>query len=448
MNKQASPGGMLSRRSRQMLRRGAFLAAVFGVGVFALLLARLYQLQIVDHEQYESMAIRQQLRSTPGALERGKIYDRNGNVLAVSATVDNVYLSPAEIETNGEDRTLIARELSKILGLDEKEIYEKSGQQGSWYVTLARQVEREQADAIRRFKSENNIRGVRLESDSKRYYPNGRLACHLLGFVGVDNTGLEGIEARYDAELSGTRGSTRRATNAYGGELLLRRYEEYDPGEGGGDLTLTIDATIQYYVEKHLREAAREYDVQHGAGAIAMDPNTGAILAMASLNDYDPNHFLTVDEEAAESIELAATHEEAEALRAAAQALQWRNKALSDTYEPGSTFKIITLSMALEEGKTGLGDSFYCGGNVSVLGRSNPIRCWKTQGHGSQTLTQAVQHSCNVAFVNIGQRVGAERFYDYCEAFGFLNQSADPDASLTARTGIDLAGESGSIWWS
>lgn len=448
MNRQATEGGILSRRSRQMLRRGAVLAAVFGVGVFALLLARLYQLQIVDHERYESMAIRQQLRSTPGALERGIIYDRNGNVLAVSATVDNVYLSPAEIAANGEDRALIARELAEILGLDEKEIYEKSGRQGSWYVTLARQVEREQADAIRRFKSENDIRGVRLESDSKRYYPNGRLACHLLGFVGVDNTGLEGIEAKYDAELSGTRGSTRRATNAYGGELLLRRYEEYDPGEGGGDLMLTIDATIQYYVEKHLREAAREYDVQHGAGAIAMDPNTGAILAMASLSDYDPNHFLAVDEKAAEAISLAASPEEAEALRAAAQALQWRNKALSDTYEPGSTFKIITLSMALEEGKTGLGDSFYCGGNVSVLGRSNPIRCWKTQGHGSQTLTQAVQHSCNVAFVNIGQRVGAERFYDYCEAFGFLNQSVDPDASLTARTGIDLAGESGSIWWS
>jgi stage V sporulation protein D (sporulation-specific penicillin-binding protein) len=199
MNRQATEGGILSRRSRQMLRRGAVLAAVFGVGVFALLLARLYQLQIVDHERYEAMAIRQQLRSTPGALERGIIYDRNGNVLAVSATVDNVYLSPAEIAANGEDRALIARELAEILGLDEKEIYEKSGRQGSWYVTLARQVEREQADAIRRFKSENDIRGVRLESDSKRYYPNGRLACHLLGFVGVDNTGLEGIEAKYAA---------------------------------------------------------------------------------------------------------------------------------------------------------------------------------------------------------------------------------------------------------
>ena len=448
MKTQTQTGWNGSRRSRQMLRRGAVLAAVFGIGMFAVLLARLYKLQIVDHARYESMAINQQLRSTPGALERGVIYDRSGNVLALSAAVDNVYLSPAEIAANGEDRTLIARGLSEILDLDFDEVYEKSGRTGSWYVTVKRQVEREQADAVRRFKSENGIQGVRLETDSKRYYPNGRLASHLLGFVGVDNTGLEGIEAKYDEALSGTRGSTRRATNAYGSELMLRRYEQYSPGEDGSDLILSIDASIQYYVEKHLRQAARDYDVQHGAGAIAMDPNTGAILAMASLQDYDPNHFLSVSDSAREAIDAAGSPEEAERLRAEAQTLQWRNKALSDTYEPGSTFKIITLSMALEEGKVSLNDSFYCGGRVSVLGRTSPIRCWKTTGHGSQSLTQAVQHSCNAAFVNIGQRVGAERFYDYCEAFGFLNQSDDPDANLTARTGIDLAGESGSIWWS
>ncbi len=291
MNKQTQTGGSVTRRSRQMLRRGAVLAAVFGIGMFALLLARLYQLQIVDHARYESMAISQQLRSTPGALERGVIYDRNGNVLALSAAVDNVYLSPAEIAANGEDRRLIARGLAEILDLDESEIYEKSGRTGSWYVTVKRQVEREQADAVRRFKSENGIRGVRLESDSKRYYPNGRLASHLLGFVGVDNTGLEGIEAKYDDDLSGTRGSTRRATNAYGSEMLLRRYEHYSSGEDGNDLVLSIDASIQYYVEKHLRQAAQEYDVQHGAGAIAMDPNTGAILAMASLQDLSLIHI-------------------------------------------------------------------------------------------------------------------------------------------------------------
>ena len=210
----------------------------------------------------------------------------------------------------------------------------------------------------------------------------------------------------------------------------------------------TVDASIQYYVEKHLRQAVLDYDALNGAGAIAMDVNTGAILAMASLGDYDPNHFLTVSDKAQILADSAATKEEAAAILAEAQARQWRNKALSDTYEPGSTFKIITLAMALEEGKASLGDSFYCGGSTVVQGRTNPIRCWKSGGHGSQNLTQAVQHSCNVAFVNIGQRVGAERFYDYCEAFGFLELSEDPDVNLTARTGIDLSGESGSIWWS
>ena len=433
---------------RQMLRRCAFLAAVFGMAAFAVLLVRLYRLQITDHSFYEQLAISQQLREAPGTAERGAIYDRNGNLLAVSASVDNVYLSPAEIEANGEDRSLIAQGLSEILGLDYDDIYEKSGQRGSWYVTVARKIERDKADQIRRFKAENKISGVRLETDTKRYYPNGRLACHLLGFVGTDNYGLEGIEARYNDALSGSAGRSLRATNAYGGEMLLHRYEEYRPGEDGCDLVTTVDASIQYYVEKHLRQAVLDYDALNGAGAIAMDVNTGAILAMASLGDYDPNNFLAVSAEAQAVIDSTATKEEASQLLAEAQARQWRNKALSDTYEPGSTFKIITLSMALEEGKVSAGDSFYCGGSTMVTGRGTPIRCWKSGGHGSQTLTQAVQHSCNVAFVNIGQRVGAERFYDYCEAFGFLKLSDDPDANLTARTGIDLSGESGSIWWS
>ena len=433
---------------RQLLRRGAVLAAVFGVGALAVLLARLYQLQITDHAFYEKLAISQQLREAPGTAQRGVIYDCNGNTLAISASVDNVYLSPAEIDLNHEDRELIARGLSEILGLDYEDVLEKSGRRGSWYVTVARKIEADKAAQIRQFKADNGISGVRLETDTKRYYPNGRLACHLLGFVGTDNYGLEGIEARFDKALAGTAGRSLRATNAYGGEMLLHRYEEYRPGADGCDLVTTIDASIQYYVEKHLRQAVRDYDAVNGAGAIAMDVNTGALLAMASLGDYDPNDFLAVSDAAQLVVDSAATKEEAAALLAEAQARQWRNKALSDTYEPGSTFKIITLSMALEEGKAALTDSFYCGGSTSVTGRTNPIRCWKTEGHGSQTLTQAVQHSCNVAFVNIGQRVGAERFYDYCEAFGFLKLSDDPDASLSARTGIDLAGESGSIWWS
>lgn len=445
--KTPSPG-LKPGPSRQMLRRTLFLMAVFGIGAFLLLLARLYKLQIIDHEKYESMAIQQQLRSVPSSTVRGTIYDTNMNTLAVSASVDNVYLSPQEIEMYGEDRDLIAQGLSEILGIGYDEIYEKSGQKGSWYVTVARKLEKEKADEVRAFKNQYGLRGVRLETDTKRYYPNSSLACHLIGFVGTDNYGLEGIEARYDEALSGSPGRTVRATNAMGTELLFSQFEEYYPGEDGFDVVTTIDETIQYYVEKHLKQAVADYDIQNGAGAIAMDVNTGQILAMASLGGYDLNNFLAVSDGDMTIINAAETEEERARLLSQAQARQWRNKALSDTYEPGSTFKIITLAMALEEGVVSLNDSFYCPGTVNVIGRTSPIRCWKSGGHGSQNLTQAAQHSCNVAFVNIGQRVGAERFYDYCEAFGFLNMTGSDDENLTATTGIDLSGESGSIWWS
>ena len=434
--------------NRQMLRRTLLLMAVCGAAVFALLLAKLYRLQILEHEKYEQLSLEQQLREAPTSPLRGDIYDCKGRVLALSASVDNVYLSPAEIRQYGEDPALIARELSRILGLEEQEILEKTGQTDSWYVTVARKVEREQADQIRAFKNDFGIRGVRLEADTKRYYPNSSLACHLIGFVGMDNTGLEGIEAKYDSALRGSPGRSLRATNAYGTELLFQGFEDYDPGEDGCDAVTTIDAAVQYMIEKHLRQAVADYDIQNGAGAICMDVNTGAILAMVSLDGYDLNHFLDVSDEVRAQMAQAPDEEQAQQILDAARARQWRNKALSDTYEPGSTFKIITLSMALEEGVVNTGSSFYCPGSVSVKGRSSPIRCWKTEGHGSQSLTQAVQHSCNAAFVNIGLRLGPEKFYEYCEAFGFLQKTGDPDENLSAKTGIDLAGESGSIWWS
>ncbi len=447
-NKNPAPAGAVSPPNRQMLRRCAVLAALFGILLFVLLLARLFQLQILEHERYERLAMEQQLRDAPTAAARGRICDTDGNPLAVSASVDNVYLSPAEIQAYGEDPALIAQGLAEILGLDERELLQKCTQTGSWYVTVARKLEREQADEIRAFKNEYGLRGVRLETDTRRYYPNSSLACHLIGFVGTDNYGLEGIEARYDSVLAGTAGRTRRMTNAFGTDLLFEQFESFEPGQDGCDVITTLDTTIQYYVEKHLRQAVADYDIQNGAGAIAMNVKTGAILAMASLDDYDLNRFLEVGAQAQARIDAAQSEEERQELLRSAQIRQWRNKALSDTYEPGSTFKIITLAMALEEGAVSESSSFFCPGSVSVKGRSSPIRCWKDGGHGSQNLTQAVQHSCNAAFVNIGLRVGAERFYDYCEAFGFLEKTGDADENLTAVTGIDLSGESGSIWWS
>ena len=436
------------RPNSMMLRRTLFLLVVCGIVAFLVLVAKLYQVMVVQHDYYENMAISQQVRETEIAASRGTIYDTNGKILAKSASVDTIFISPAEITKYDEDPVLIARSLSEILGVDYGKILEMTSDTKSWYKVVARKVESDVSDQVRAFKEENNIVGVKIEADTKRYYPYGSLAAHIIGFVGTDNSGLSGIESRYDDSLSGSKGRVVRATDRNGTDMLFVDYEDYYDASNGENVTLTLDATIQYYMEKHLQQAVEDYDVQNGAAAIAMDPNTGAILGMASLGNFDLNDYQAVSEEAQAEIDAAESDEEAAELRSAAQQLQWRNKALSDTYEPGSTFKIITLAMALEEGLVDDGSTFYCGGSTNVLGRTDPLKCWKTGGHGSQTLTQAIQHSCNVALVQIGQKVGAQTFYKYAEAFGFLNLTENMDATLTAKTGIDLAGESGSIWWS
>lgn len=435
--------------NRMMLRRTLFLLSVCGAAAFVVLAARLYYLQIVRHDELEARAIAQQVRETTVSAPRGTIYDAKGEVLAMSAGVDTIYLSPAEIAQNNEDAGAIAAGLAEILGLDYDAVYAKTQNTRSWYEVVARKVEEDVATAVREFKDEGGYTGIKLEADTKRYYPNGSLAAHVIGFVGTDNTGLGGIEAKYDKVLSGTNGYVMRSTTAAGTDMLYTSWEDYFDAVPGSDMVLTIDAGIQYYVEKHLAQAVEDYDIQNGAAAICMEVDTGAILAMASLGNFDLNDYQTISGEAMAEIDAAASSDAERAeLIAAAQQLQWRNKAISDTYEPGSTFKIITLAMALEEGVVDMNSSFYCGGSTSVLGRSTPVRCWKSGGHGSQTLTQAVQHSCNVAFVNIGQRIGEERFYDYAEAFGFFERTGDSSAQLTGTTGIDLGGESGSIWWS
>ena len=435
--------------NRMMLRRTLFLLSVCGAAAFVVLAARLYQLQIVRHDELESRAIAQQVRETTVSAPRGTIYDCKGEVLAMSAGVDTIYLSPAEIKQYGEDAEAIAEGLSDILGLDYETVYAKTQNSGSWYEVVARKVEEDVATQVREFKEEGGYNGIKLEADTKRYYPNGSLAAHVIGFVGTDNTGLGGIEAKYDQALSGTNGFIMRSTTAAGTDLLYTSWEDYFDAVPGSDVELTIDATIQYYVEKHLAQAVEDYDIQNGAAAICMDVDTGAILSMASLGNFDLNNYQAISDEAMAEIDASAQSEAERAeLIAAAQQLQWRNKAISDTYEPGSTFKIITLAMALEEGVVDMNSTFYCGGSVSVQGRNTPVKCWKSGGHGSQTLTQAVQHSCNVAFVNIGRLIGEERFYDYAEAFGFFERTGDSSVQLTGRTGIDIGGESGSIWWS
>ena len=435
--------------NRMMLRRTLFLLSVCGIAAFIVLAAKLYDIQIVHHDEYEAAAIAQQVRETTVSAARGTLYDRNGRILAISAGVDTIYISPAEIERGHEDAEAIAKGLSEILGVDHETILKRAQNTKSWYEVVARKVEPEVSEKVREFKAEGGYSGIKIEADTKRYYPNGSLASHVIGFVGLENKGLGGIEARYDSLLSGKNGYVMRSTTAAGTDMLYSSYEDYVDAEDGQSLSLTIDSTIQYYIEKHLAQAVADYDIQNGAAAICMEVDTGAILSMASLGNFDLNDYQTISAEAEAEIRAAAqSDEEYNELYSLAQQLQWRNKAISDTYEPGSTFKIITLAMALEEGVVSENSSFYCGGSMNVLGRGSPLKCWKYGGHGSQSLTQAVQHSCNVAFVNIGQLVGEEKFYEYAEGFGFIDRTQDTSQQLTAKTGIDLGGESGSIWWS
>ncbi len=440
--------------NRMMLRRTRVLMIVCGIVAFIVLAGRLFQIQILNHDMYETAAVDQQLRETTVSAKRGTIYDRNMNILAMSASVSNIYISPAEIEMNGENPAYIAQGLADILGVDYSEIYEKTQDTSSWYATVARKVEDDVAEQVRIFKENEgrdaqgnlvadekdhvSLTGVKIEEATKRYYPYGSLASHVIGFVGADDYGLSGIEYYYDDELSGTNGRIVRATNANGTDMLFTDFEDYYDAVDGQDVVLTIDETVQYYLEKHLTAAAEDYDLQDGAAGIVMDVNTGAILALASLDNFDLNDYLTVSDAAQQRIdETALTEDARNALLAEARTLQWRNKAISDTYEPGSVFKIITLAAGLESGAVTMESSFYCGGSIDVLGRTDPLNCWNTAGHGSETLTQAAMFSCNVAFVTIGMQIGAERFYDYLRAFGLFEQ-----------TGIDLTGESDSLWWS
>ena len=431
-----------------MLRRTRFLLIVCGILAFAVLGIKLFNVMIVHHDEYEKMAIDQQVRETEITASRGAIYDTNGKILAMNASVDTIFISPAEIAKNKEDPQLIARELSEILDVDYNKILAMTKNTDRWYEVVKRKVEPDVSEKVRAFKKENKLIGVKIEPDTKRYYPYGSLAAHVIGFVGQDNEGRYGLEQRYDSYLTGSTGRIIRATDNRGTDMLFVNYEDYHDETKGNDMNLTIDATIQYYLEKHLQQAVEDYDVQNGAAAIAMDPNSGAILGMVSLGNFDLNNYQKVSDKDKEAIDAETDPDKKAELLSAAQTKQWRNKALSDTYEPGSTFKIITLAMALEEGVVNENSSFYCGGSTNVLGRTDPLKCWKTTGHGSQNLTQAIQHSCNVALVQIGQLVGARTFYKYAEAFGFLNLTSNVDSNLTAKTGIDMSGESGSIWWS
>lgn len=424
------------RPDKQLLSRTLFLMAVCGIVAFLVLGIVLYYVQIVKHDHYEELAVEQQTRQSVVTAQRGTVYDRNGKVLAMSASVETVFISPYEIKANNEDITLIASTLSKILDVDYNSIIEKSKDTKSWYKTIKTKIEEDLASQVREFISENKLKGVHLEPDTKRYYPYSKLACHVIGFVGSDNYGLEGLEAMYDDYLTGTDGRIVRLKNGWGTDMLFTDFEDYYDAENGDEITTTLDVTAQYIVEKYLEQAVNDNMALNGGACIAVNPKTCEILAMASLGNYDLNNYLTLPDDVLEEIEQIEDEEERANAKQEALFRQWRNKALGDSYEPGSVFKTITLAIALEEGLVSDNDTFYCGGSIEVRGRA-PVNCWQHAGHGTQTLAEAVQNSCNCAFVQIGERIGAKTFYKYIEAFGLFDS-----------TGVDLSGEGSSIWWS
>lgn len=413
-----------ARRANRIIQtRTLLLLGVFGVLTFVLLFAKLYHWQITEHDELQSVAVRQQTLRTTVEASRGTIYDRNGTILAMSASAEDIFLSPKEIVENDQDQNLIANGLAEILNLDAADILKKMEKTNSQYEILKKKADDELADKVREFINENELRGVFLRPTSKRSYPKGTLASQVIGFAN-DNGGSMGLEATYNDELTGENGMVVTARDR-DGRSVLYQYDQYFDAENGCDLHTTLDTTIQYYLEKGVQELEARFGTGKGATGIVMDVNTGAVLAMASLPTYDLNAPGKVYNDFLTS---GMTEEQIEENMKDLLNKQWRSKAINDTYEPGSTFKTLTLAMALEENAVDLNTGFYCGGNTTIEGQK--IWCSKRVGHGQQNLTQAFANSCNPAFINIGLRVGNAKFYQYMQDFGLLE-----------KTGIDTTGE-------
>ena len=419
------------RRANRIIQTRSFvLMILMGVVMFVLLFFRLFDLQITRHEELQSKAVNQQTRRTVVTASRGTIYDTAGNILAISSSAETIILSPLEINNALNDtenpvtwtKDSLAAGLAEILGKDAASIRKRMDNVKSQYELIQLRADEEVAAKVRAYVEENKISGVHLVADTKRYYPYGSLAAQVIGFVGDDNTGLYGLEAYYEEELEGQSGLVISAKDQAENDMLYT-YEQYFAAKNGSDLTLTLDTTIQYYLEKGLEAMTDKFSAANGASGIVMNAKTGGIMAMASYPNYDLNDFLTVSDQT-----LQERIGRGENTLAEMQLLQWRNKALNDTYEPGSTFKILTLSAALEEGVVDKTTTVNCGGSVNISGYT--IHCSNKNGHGLQTLVQSVGNSCNPAFINYGLRIGNEKFYEYMRSFGLMN-----------TTGIDLGGE-------
>lgn len=457
------------KNNRSLFRRTIFLMAALGVGVFLPLIVQLYKLQIVEHEDWKERAANQQTKSVSVAANRGTIYDKEGRAMAMSATVYKLILSPMGVygavdkddykdEDGKEDiaayeqalydlRKTIVDGVVDLLGYDEERLWTRIERINSGYEVLYYELEEEDAEKIREFTSENRISGLLyLTPSSKRYYPFSSIGSHILGYMGQTDTsgdnmvGKAGIELGYEDVLSGELGRVVTSVNGWRQEMLSG-YDMYFDAQNGYDIYLTIDERIQAMLEQTLAEGIETYDVQNGAFGLAINPQTGAVLAMASSPDFDPNNWNSIlsDDLQAQIDQVAAEKgddsEEANAAWDEAWDKQMRNRALSDAYEPGSVFKPITVAMALEEGVVTMDSQFYCGGGKVVGDRT--IKCHKTSGHKDQDLTHVVMNSCNVGLMDIAEAMGPDIMWKYFEDFGLLSY-----------TDIDLAGEGHWQFWS
>ena len=430
----------LSQMKRRSLCVFAFLAVVLGALVF-----RIGYWQIVRGNEMKEAVLRQQTSEATIAASRGTIYDRNHKVLAESATVNTVVCNPQQIKKDGGEG-IVAAKLAQILQMDEEEILEKITKDNQFQY-IKKRVTVEEADAIKKLKDSSVDKemaklfsGIYFEEDSKRYYRYS-IASHVVGFTGYDNNGIQGIERTFDDYLTGRSGTVLSGRTASGLSSEYQ-YEEVFGAQKGDDVVLTIDETMQSILEKYLEQACVENQLKEGACGIIMNPKTGEILAMATKPDFDLNKPTDINRFKKYAIQMDDLFEtvESEDDEASDEAMttirnkMWRNKALSDTYEPGSTFKILTAAMALEEGVANLNSQFYCHGSKQVADRV--IRCHKAGGHGEEDFARGVINSCNVVFMDLGLELGSSKFQEYFKAFG-----------LTEKTGIELIGESGSVYY-
>lgn len=432
-------------------RRILLVSVLLGLLAFVPVGVRLYALMIESYDYYAGLALRNQTRTTTVTANRGDIYDRNMNILATSVSVENVYLDPHELKQSKANIPEISAFLGELLEKDPDWIAEQAADTTKRYKQVGARVDEETAAKIRAYINEKDVSGIHLEPTAQRVYPFASLAAQVIGFTNAGGDGSEGVEAAYDSFLTGSAGKV--ITTKGNNEMDMPfSYENYISSRQGDSVILTLDTTIQACLEKQMEAAMARYDVQNGAFGLVMNCKTGEILAMATLGSYDPNNYLELaDAGAADQVEqlrlaylaqsggseaYEAGKKAYEEALSAARLKQWRNRVLSDGYEPGSTFKVLTMAAALDCGAIDLNTSFHCSGAEQIPGRSQLLHCWRSAGHGAEQTPQALQNSCNIAFAHIALKLGGTRFYEYIEKFGILE-----------KTGIDLAGESKGVFF-